>query len=346
MSHFVFPSIFSTPTLSITSNLQLITFRFYPLTGESIRIEEAFNEESLDKLDIIRKQYDRIVEKDDVKNKFKVLSNTMINLYEASKPEVFERHWTDTRFAALKYLHDLFDNTVNDEKLERAKEKMGALLNQSVSSNVLCEDRPNYGIKGSKVIDLSKLDVKDLQKELKDAEYKSVEIENLREFIEKTLQQMINRNTTRVSFSERYQGIINRYNAGSTESEDYYEQLLQLIEDLKKENDRAYEQGLTEEELEIYDLLVMGKHLTKAEDQKVKLAAKHLYDTLLTKKAELMVIEWYKDEQTKALVRDTISAELDKDLPDAYDKDSFNSKTNLLLNHFMDMSVQGYGWVA
>lgn len=32
MSHFVFPSIFSTPTLSITSNLQLITFRFYPLT--------------------------------------------------------------------------------------------------------------------------------------------------------------------------------------------------------------------------------------------------------------------------------------------------------------------------
>ena len=316
------------------------------LAGEGIRIEEAFNEESLDKLDIIRKQYDRIVEKDDVKNKFKVLSSTMINLYEASKPEVFERHWTDTRFAALKYLHDLFDNTVNDEKLERAKEKMGALLNQSVSSNVLCEDKPNYGIKGSKVIDLSKLDVKDLEKELKDAEYKSVEIENLREFIEKTLQQMINRNTTRVSFSERYQGIINRYNAGSTESEDYYEQLLQLIEDLKKENNRAYEEGLTEEELEIYDLLVMGKHLTKAEDQKVKLAAKHLYDTLLTKKAELMVIEWYKDEQTKALVRDTISAELDKDLPDAYDKDSFNSKTNLLLNHFMDMSVQGYGWVA
>ena len=31
MSHFVFSSIFSTPTLSITSNLQLITFRFYPL---------------------------------------------------------------------------------------------------------------------------------------------------------------------------------------------------------------------------------------------------------------------------------------------------------------------------
>lgn len=316
------------------------------LEGEGIHIEDSFNEGSLDKLNIIRQQYAKIIEKDDVKNKFRVLSNTMINLYEASKPEVFEMHWVNTKFAALKYLHDLFDNTVDDEKLEKAKEKMSSLLDQSVSSNDLGDNIPNYKIKGSKVIDLSKLDVEGLKKELKTAEYKSVEIENLREFIEQVLQQMINRNTTRISFSERYQSIINRYNAGSTENEDYYEQLLKLIEDLKKEDNRAYEEGLTEEELEIYDLLIMGKHLTKAEEQKVKLAAKHLFNTLMMKKAELMVVEWYKDEQTKALVRDTISSELDKDLPDSYDKESFNSKTNLLLNHFMDMSVQGYGWVA
>lgn len=316
------------------------------LEGEGIRIEDSFNENSLDKLNSIRKQYSKIVEKDDVKNKFKVLSNTMISLYEASKPEVFERHWGNTKFAALKYLHDLFDNAVDDEKLEKAKEKMGALLNQSVSSEDLVDSIPNYEIKGSKVIDLSKLDVEGIRKELKSAEYKPIEIENLREFIEMTLQQMINRNTTRISFSERYRGIINRYNAGSTENEDYYEQLLQLIADLKKENDRAREEGLTEEELEIYDLLITGKTLTKAEEQKVKLAAKHLYKTLQQKKEEVFVIDWYKDEQTKALVRDTIGAELDKDLPDSYDKISFNSKTNLLLTHFIDMSVQGYGWIA
>lgn len=316
------------------------------LANEGISIEESFNEGSLDKLDTIRKQYAKIIEKDDVKNKFKVLSNTMINIYEASKPEVFEMHWGNPKFAALKYLHDLFDNTVDDEKLEKAKEKMGALLNQSVSSDNLGDSSSNYEIKGGKVIDLSKLDVEGLQKELKSAEYKSVEIENLREFIEKALQQLINRNTTRISFSERYQGIINRYNAGSTENEDYYEQLLQLIEDLKKEDSRAYEEGLTEEELEIYDLLIMGKKLNKAEEQKVKLAAKHLYNALLQKKEELMVVEWYKDVQTRALVRDAISAALDKDLPNSYDIDSFNSKTDLLLNHFMDMSVQGYGWVA
>ena len=90
----------------------------------------------------------------------------------------------------------------------------------------------------------------------------------------------------------------------------------------------------------------MGKTLTKAEEQKVKLAAKNLYKTLLQRKSELMVIEWYKDEQTKLRVKHAIMTALDYDLPKAYDKESFASKTNLLLNHFVDMSVQGYGWIA
>jgi len=316
------------------------------LEDEGIYIEESFNEGSLDKLETIRQQYAKILENDDVKNRFKVLSNTMINIYDSSKPEIFEMHWENTRFAALKYLHDLFKNTIDDEKLEKAKEKMAALLNQSVSTKDLDDTIPNYEIKGSKVIDLSKLDVDELHKELKVAEYWSIEVEEMKNFIEQLLKQMITRNSTRISFSERYQGIINRYNAGSTENEDYYEQLLQLIEDLKKESNRAYEEGLTEEELEIYDLLIIGKTLTKAEEQKVKLAAKNLYHTLMKKKEELMVVDWYKDEQTKALVKKAISDNLDSNLPDSYDKELFNSKINILLNHFMDMSVQGYGWVV
>ena len=316
------------------------------LAAEGINIEDSFNEKILGKLNIIRQQYNKILEKDDLKNKFKVLSNTMINLHEASKPEIFERHWENSKFAALKYLHDLFNNTVDDDKLNRAKEKMASLLNQSVSSDQVCESVPTYGIKVSKVIDLSKLDVEGIRKELKKAEYKPIEIESMREFIEKLLEKMINRNTTRVKFSERYQGIINRYNAGSTENEDYYEQLLQLIADLRKEDNRALEEGLTEEELEIYDLLIMGKTLTKAEEQKVKLAAKNLYNTLSQRKSELMVIDWYKDEQTKLLVKNAIMKALNNDLPDSYDRLLFTTKTNLLLNHFVDMSVQGYGWIA
>ena len=41
-----------------------------------------------------------------------------------------------------------------------------------------------------------------------------------------------------------------------------------------------------------------------------------------------------------------IQLSLDKDLPESYDRLAFNDKTNLLLNHFVDMAVQGYGRAA
>ena len=46
-------------------------------------------------------------------------------------------------------------------------------------------------------------------------------------------------------------------------------------------------EAMTDEELEIYDLLIEDKTLTKAELQKVKLAAKNLYQKLVEKKDPL-----------------------------------------------------------
>ena len=37
---------------------------------------------------------------------------------------------------------------------------------------------------------------------------------------------------------------------------------------------------------------------------------------------------------------------LDADLPQSFDKAAFESKINLLLNHFVDMAVQHYGWLG
>ena len=142
----------------------------------------------------------------------------------------------------------------------------------------------------------------------------------MKEFIQKMLQIMINKNTTRISFSERFKNIIDQYNAGGSENEDYYEQLLQLIEDMKNEDKRAETEGLTEEELEMFDLLIKGRKLTKEEEQKVKLAAKNLYKKLTEEKQNLFVVDWYKDEQASTTVKDAIISSLDADLPQSFDK--------------------------
>ena len=301
--------------------------------------------DTLDKLELLRKAYDRILEKDEWKDRFKVMSNLLMNLYDASKPEIFERSWYNEKFSPLDYLNGLFCNRIDDEKLRKAKARMAHTLDDSVTA-IAAEDQVQYGIHQGKVIDLSKLDIESIRKEIKSTPYKSLEIDNLRTYIEAALEQLINKNCTRVSFSQRYKSIIDKYNAGGSENEDYYEKLLQLIADLKREQGRSTEMDLEEEELEIYDLLVQGRHLTKVEEQKVILASKNLYNRLIEEKDKLMVVDWYKDEQPRTMVFTLIQKSLNDDLPLSYDRETFADKTNLLLNHFVDMAVQGYGWTA
>ena len=299
----------------------------------------------LDKLDMLRLAYNRILEKDEWKDRFKVMSNLLINLYDASKPEIFEMGWHNDKFSPLDYLNGLFCNRIDDEKLRQAKTKMANTLDNSVTA-MAAEDQATYGIHQGKVIDLSKLDIDLVRKEILNTPYKALEIDDLRVFIEKALEQLINKNCTRVPFSQRYKSIIDRYNAGGSENEDYYERLLQLIADLKKEQGRSTDMGLKEEELEIYDLLAQGRKLTKAEEQKVILAAKNLYHKLMEERDKVLVVDWYKDEQPLKIVHSLIQDSLDSDLPDSYDRTVFADKVRLLLNHFVDMAVQGYGWVA
>lgn len=49
---------------------------------------------------------------------------------------------------------------------------------------------------------------------------------------------------------------------------------------------------------------------------------------------------------SSVISKDAITTSLDADLPESYDKESFQAKISLLLNHFMDMAIQGYGKIA
>lgn len=317
------------------------------LQSIGISLDAIIGESStFDQLEALREAYNVIISNDDYKEKFKVITNAMNNLHDASKPEIFERHWENDKYLPLAYLHGLMLNRIDDEKIRRAKQRMADVLDVSVGAVPPQGNQGGYIIHGTKAIDLSKIDAEKLREEIKQAQYKAIEIDDLKAFLEKTLQDMLRQNCTRDKFSERFKNIIDRYNAGGSENEDYYEQLIKLLEDLKKEQQRANEEGLTEEELEMYDMLIRDRKLTKEEEQRVKLAAKNLYKKLTADREKLLVLDWYKDEQPKMKVKWAIKRSLNADLPPSYDKDSFDSKINLLLNHFMDMAIQRYGWIA
>lgn len=294
-----------------------------------------------ERLELLREIYNHLIANREVSDKFKVITNLMNNLYAASKPEIFETSWKNDKFAPLLYLNGLFTNSIDDLKINKARKELSKILDISVSANESEEEQTDIFINGEKAINLSTIDFDSLKSDFKKSKYKNIKIEDLKAYIEKIIAQMLNKNVTRRKFSERYQNIIDRYNSQSNESEYYFEELEKLLEELKAEQARPSTEGLTDEELEIYDLLIKGRKLTKDELQKVKLAAKNLYKKLSDNRDDLLVVDWYKDDQTKEKVKTTIEDCLDEDLPESYDIELFKSKTNLLLSTIIDKAVQG-----
>ncbi len=312
------------------------------LKEQGYDLDELIEEDTEIRLEKLREIYNALISIKEVSDKFKVITNLMHNLYEASKPEIFEYNWNNNKFAPLVYLNGLFTNSVDDKKIEKARHQLSKILDVSVTAQESVEESTDIIINGEKVIDLSKIDFDELKQEFKQAKYKAIQIEDLKDYIEKLLEQMLKRNKTRRKFSERYQSIIDRYNSGTNEAEYYFEQLEKLLEELKEEQNRHTLEGLTEEELEIYDLLlVKGKSLNKEETQKVKLAAKNLYKKLSENRESLLVVDWYKDENTTLNLKKAVTDSLDADLPISYDKNLFQSKINLLMSVFIDKAVQG-----
>lgn len=118
-----------------------------------------------------------------------------------------------------------------------------------------------------------------------------------------------------VAVSPYLRGIIENYNAGGVSNESYFEELLKFTRDLRAESERHVREGLTEDELEIYDLLKKEK-MTQAEEQKVKLAAKSLLKRLTASQPKVLVQEWFRHTQSKLRVQKTVEDVLNAHLPE------------------------------
>ena len=105
-------------------------------------------------------------------------------------------------------------------------------------------------------------------------------------------------------------------------------------------------EGLTEDELEMYDLLRKDK-MNKAEEKKVRLAAKALIKRLTDEAPKVLVQDWFKDSQTRLAVRDEIGKVLDFHLPeDGYGKKSFTEKRDKVFELTLDLAINHRKWAA
>ncbi|BAU56098.1 type I restriction endonuclease subunit R [Mucilaginibacter gotjawali] len=294
---------------------------------------------------------DIILANDDQKKQFIVYDNTIDALYQACLPEILGRRKDFPLVAVISYLRQIIDGKNQRNDLDSAKRRISQLLDESIvasdefknSKDTISE--PSYNIKAWRQIDLSKLDVDKLKEEFKEAPYKHIEIADLRAFISNKLEQMMSKNITRTSFAQKLQQIIDRYNSGGSITEDYFNDLVDFVGQLKAEELRAAREGLSEKELEIFDLL-KKENLTKEEDQKVKLAAKSLLHRLYEEKPTVLLQDWHKDLQSQLKVKLVIQDILDKNLPETYDKNVYDTKCNIVFNHLFVQAANGGRAVA
>jgi len=85
---------------------------------------------------------------------------------------------------------------------------------------------------------------------------------------------MVSLNRSRADFLEKFQKLIDRYNAGSKNVEAFFVELFTFSERLGEEERRAMREGMTEEELALFDILTKPEpELSEKERKQVKAVA-------------------------------------------------------------------------
>lgn len=254
--------------------------------------------------------------------------------------------------AALAYLRGVTEALVEQLDIDKVMQRVTELLDESVVVNnaegfKTKEFEAQYEIiKRGRTWDLSRIDFDKLRQDFGEAVYKNIEIADLRGFIARKLELMLAQNSTRGGFAQRFQTIIDNYNAGGSSTEQYFEQLVQFSQDMAAEDERHVREGLTEDELEIFDLLCK-ESMTQAETQKVKLAAKALLHRLQDESPKVLVQDWYKTDQTRRIVRSAVAEVLDRELPqESYDRVLFQTKCDNVFHLVLDHAAQGRKWAA
>jgi type I restriction enzyme R subunit len=202
-------------------------------------------------------------------------------------------------------------------------------LREVVNEYVTVANNLAPGADSEVIYNISAVDFEQLKQEFAKASTKNVQVQTLKEAVERQLQRMISQNPTRIDLYARYQQIIEEYNRETDRVaiEQTFQDLLQLIESMSEEESRATREGLTEEYLAIFDLLCQPKpDLTPNARNKIKAIAQALIEAI---KAELRKLaNWRDKETTQAQIQTFIHDYL------------YSDATGLPVDHYSDTDVE------
>jgi type I restriction enzyme R subunit len=261
------------------------------------------------RIEALRDAVDAVYTSDEAKRRFEIMARQVFIrfkalLVEPSALAYAERH--DNIEAIYKKLQDRRDTADVTEVLK----ELHRIVNEAIHAQAPGTDHAE-GL----TVDLSQIDFARLRDEFGGkVRRKHAALQDIREVIEKKLAQMLSRNPMRMDYYKKYQEIIADYNREKDRVtvEQTFAELVRLASSLDAEQRRAADEGLSEDELALFDLLFEDR-VSKADRERLKQASK----VLLASLRELLrpMHDWTQNTTTQAEVKVFILDNLWRALP-------------------------------
>jgi len=279
------------------------------------------------RLAMFKQARDSLVQDDQTKKEYLKLAQQVRKIYKSYLPDHPGKDSSERAYLARK-LAKAVKSLDPEIDIDDVLDKVEDLLDRSIEGYRI-EDRAEDNL-----YDLSLIDFDVLKKRFEKGNKKRTEVEILKNELKRKIAHLSKVNKTRLDYLEKLNKMIAEYNLGAQSVEEIFKRLIELAQQLKKEEKRYIKEELSnEKELAIFDLLTKpDPELTDRQMKEVKAVARNLYNKL----AEgMLVLDWRNKQETKSRVKVAIKQELDVGLPEVYDTDLFNRKWS---------SVYDYVW--
>jgi type I restriction enzyme R subunit len=281
-------------------------------TAHGFSLEEIASAQGFERIARIDEAVEAILISDADKKNYLQMASRVSRLFKAILPDTMANELAPLS-VLVAYLADKITAETEQPDISAVMGDVEALLNDSIATEGY---RIGPASRPEAFINLSEIDFEALQTKFANS-HKRTEAEKLRRLIEGKLAQMLKVNSARVELAEKFQKLIDEYNAGSQNIEDLFKELVKFARELTEEEKRGVAEGLSEEELALFDILTKPEPvLSKIEEADVKKVCQQLLESL---KREKLVLDWREKQQARAAVMQTLKLEM-RHLPAAYTK--------------------------
>jgi type I restriction enzyme R subunit len=257
-------------------------------------LDQLIEAKGFSNIPVIKAGADKVSLNDHTRKEFEKLARKVFRKYKGLLPGEEERPFRAEK-NAIEAIYNYLQRGVREADITQYMMRLQAVVDEKIQVNF---EEPAEEIR----LDLSRINFEKLKDYFETSRQQNTDMRAMKELVEDKMQEMLQQNPSRLDFYKKYQDIIDDYNKAKDKAaiEESFRQLMEFVEELSEEDTRALREGLDEESLAIFDLLVKDD-LSRKERSEVKKVARELLEEL--KKEKLRHERWRESTQLSSQVR-------------------------------------------